>query len=843
MMCDFGLFASLWSPSIGGGCSFVPTPSLDGSHLVAEVKFGCASGILGATVVMLLCVATLRCAVGLALSSLVGWCVWSGLASPHMVSLVLSMLSEFGASSFILYFVSVDGLEVCFVDGWFCCPASLRLAAGLTLTVLVGLCVWSGPACFQPFSLLAAIVLHGDVVVVKIYQVVFEGLVLCISAAWCSSDELLRMPVGLLPCVGSCILLLALQIRDRVAGPYKVKKLPGKWDFDAHLRSLFMFLPFQISGCAVAAILYVFGQNIRVCLAAAACGAFLLNCVLVLCFCSDKPGFLGEHDSEFSLGSTGTSAKVLARNLCHLPGDCGHVLGLRVIAAMFVAACLGVCGHVLGLRFAAIVCAARFGFWLLVGICWIFEGVLRGALLAAASKAPEAAAAAAAAPVHIEEQSGVCQEVSVFALQAKATARLDVPETSEKQGYGVELEETRKVKKSFPVFLRTLQGRHQVLSCCADMLVVDLYELVADSCHMHCDRFMLVHQSKIVERSGALREWGIERDSTLTLTLRMLGGSGIPGEWHCALCNRGGCWHTKAWCFRCGTSRAESEAILRGSAQGFALPGKGSAKGKGIGKGVGPQPQREQRYPGRPAPTSGPQFSHAPTFHAPRQNKRKQADSSSPQLNALPQVVEVLKMLGCSQDILDMVKSKVDEQTKAQHKVPGEKERMLHVLKMKLTKAKSHLAHLQSVEKKKEEEYAHARDLAIEQARYLVDIQNQHDQAFQRVMEGSVVDSATSEGPILEEISDDEAQFQAMSDDDPDLAPKEWTQHEKRAQPEESTGDALNPPKFPRFLPAKIECTDAERAQVQAWDINSVQAMHNWCQERLAAACQATPEG
>ena len=228
------------------------------------------------------------------------------------------------------------------------------------------------------------------------------------------------------------------------------------------------------------------------------------------------------------------------------------------------------------------------------------------------------------------------------------------------------------------------------------------------------------------------------------------------------------------------------------------------------------------------------------TFHAPRQNKRKQADSSSPQLNALLQVVEVLKMLGCSQDILDMVKSKVDEQTKAQHQVPGEKERMLHVLKMKLTKAKSHLAHLQSVEKKKEEEYAHARDLAIEQARYLVEIQNQHDQAFQRVIEGSVVDSATSEGPGLEEISDDEAQLQAMSDDDPDLAPKEW------AQPEKATDVALSPPpppKFPRVLPAKIECTDAERAQVQAWDINSVQAMHNWCQERLAAACQATPEG
>ena len=103
-----------------------------------------------------------------------------------------------------------------------------------------------------------------------------------------------------------------------------------------------------------------------------------------------------------------------------------------------------------------------------------------------------------------------------------------------------------------------------------------------------------------------------------------------------------------------------------------------------------------------------------------------------------------------------------------------------------------------------------------------------------------MVGSATSEGPGLEDLSEDGAQLQAMSDDDPDLAPKEW------AQSENATDVALSPPpppKFPRVLPAKIECTDAERAQVQAWDLNSVQAMHNWCQERLAAACQATPEG
>ena len=278
-------------------------------------------------------------------------------------------------------------------------------------------------------------------------------------------------------------------------------------------------------------------------------------------------------------------------------------------------------GHVLGLRIEQVKVAVTFAFAFLLEALKDVHVFVRCFYV---SEAEVVVQQAAAASEYIKEQLGVCKEVSVNALQAKATARVDVPETSKTQGYGLELEETEKVKKSFLVFLRTLQGRHQVLSCCADMLVADLHELVADTCHMPCERFMLVHQCKIVERSGSLGEWGIERDATLTLTLRMLGGSGIPREWHCALCNRGGCWHTKAWCFRCGTSRAESEAILRGSAQGFALPGKGSAKGKGIGKGksVGPQPQREQRYPGRPASSSGPQFSHAPTFHAPRPNKQ-----------------------------------------------------------------------------------------------------------------------------------------------------------------------------------------------------------------------------
>ena len=100
----------------------------------------------------------------------------------------------------------------------------------------------------------------------------------------------------------------------------------------------------------------------------------------------------------------------------------------------------------------------------------------------------------------------------------------------------------------------------------------------------------------------------------------------------------------------------------------------------------------------------------------------------------------------------------------------------------------------------------------------MAQIQTQHDEAFQRVAEGSVVGSAASDVPGLEELSEDGALFQAMSDDDPDLAPEEW------AQSDDATAVALRPPPppdLPKVLPAKIECTDAERAQVQAWDLRT----------------------
>ena len=92
------------------------------------------------------------------------------------------------------------------------------------------------------------------------------------------------------------------------------------------------------------------------------------------------------------------------------------------------------------------------------------RGVHSGSLLAAASKV-SAAAAAAAASEYLDEQSDVCKEVSVYALQAKATARVDVPgdpQTTRTRGGA-----RRKSKAKFPSLLAHSPGsslRH-VMRC------------------------------------------------------------------------------------------------------------------------------------------------------------------------------------------------------------------------------------------------------------------------------------------------------------------------------------------------------------------------------------------
>ena len=439
-----------------------------------------------------------------------------------------------------------------------------------------------------------------------------------------------------------------------------------------------------------------------------------------------------------------------------------------------------------------------------------------------------------------DREVGVPPGVSVHALQAKATARVDVPETPTFDGLGMEHDEQKKAV--FPVLLRTLTGKHWVLSCSSDMSFVELISLIEHKFGIPSSKFLLIKEGKILGGSEPLSAMGIVRDDVLCMSARLLGGSNYPGEWHCAGCNRGGCWHTKQWCFRCGLSRVESEAMLGGRVP---MPSfnKGSGKGKGWGKGAATVPPREQNYLGRTP--MGPQFSTSPTFSEARSKKKVKPAASQAQMSQadlLPHLVRLLADIGCNQETLDRVQDKVNQVKTVAKPVPGEKERMLY----KLDKAAGHLQHLRTVAKQKELAYMKANDEVSAQEAVLQDLNSQHEQAKLKVMVGSSAGSDTGEtqqGPEIESELE-------MSDIDPDLAPAEWDLTKTNGVAASSAcaeepGRPPPPPAAVTLLPDQVFPDEQGRMKVmKCWPISSVQQMQVWCQERLDGVSDGTlPSG
>ena len=320
------------------------------------------------------------------------------------------------------------------------------------------------------------------------------------------------------------------------------------------------------------------------------------------------------------------------------------------------------------------------------------------------------------------------------------------------------------------------------------------------------------------------------------MSARLLVGSGFPGEWVGA-----GILNS----FRCGTSRSESEALLGGNMPAQP-PGKGNGKGKGLGKGAGSVPPREPNYPG--GFSLGPQFSTAPTFSEPRSRKRQKPAASGAlvsQEEILPRLVGFLSNLGRSQEILNLVQSKVEKVRTTAKPVPGEKEMMLYVLKAKLDKAAAHLEHLRSIERKKELDYAKAREEVIALEAAVEDLHAQREQSKQKVMVGSTA------GSDLGEQWDESDRSEVMSDVDSDLAPADWAvpSDTPNATPSASafadpTLRTPPPPAHVTQLRDKVHCDETGRMKVLSWDLDSVQQMHAWCRERLNAVVDgATSSG
>ena len=115
---------------------------------------------------------------------------------------------------------------------------------------------------------------------------------------------------------------------------------------------------------------------------------------------------------------------------------------------------------------------------------------------------------------------------------------------------------------------------------------------------------------------------------------------------------------------------------LAGPCIGLHRPTNGLSKAEALGKMPALSP-RENKATRAGQLRDLNSLSSATTFSAPRQNQRKTTGAAPPRQDVLPQLVEILKVLGCSQDIFDSVRSKVEEKAKAKAKTPpGEKEVM-----------------------------------------------------------------------------------------------------------------------------------------------------------------------
>ena len=99
-----------------------------------------------------------------------------------------------------------------------------------------------------------------------------------------------------------------------------------------------------------------------------------------------------------------------------------------------------------------------------------------------------------------DREVGVPPGVSVHALQAKATARVDVPETPTLDDFGMEHDEQKTTV--FPVLLRTFTGKHWVLSCSSDMSFVELISLIEHKSGIPSSKFLLIKEGKILGGSA-----------------------------------------------------------------------------------------------------------------------------------------------------------------------------------------------------------------------------------------------------------------------------------------------------------------------------------------------------
>ena len=459
------------------------------------------------------------------------------------------------------------------------------------------------------------------------------------------------------------------------SGQAKDKKFSGKRVLRYLLIFCKVFLPIQVCGTCAAAYVEDFHKVAR--FAAAACQeAFSRLFTLVICEFFVWLGTLGDHvesarvritlQCDIEKGFIATLAMVLL--VCFSTGrDIGHVLGLRIVG-------LG-CGgcQARGLSVAWLAQAtprldvAIVPFWFLKNLEFLvvlfalvrnMSFVVYGKFVKANDELQQHAAAALNSKVSFESVPGM-------------------PET-EHRGSLSDGE-----KREFQILVKGLDGRHIALPVFASMTVLELAALVHCRSLVPVEAFYLVKEGKRMGDHNILVQEGVLPGDTVHMCGRLRAGAQttFPShmDWFCVACNRGGCWASRPRCFRCGLSRAEGEQAMHNIGNGRAMR-NGSVQ-------PAPRhvPPRETQFPGRSG--AGPFVSSCPTWRPPKLQKQKRnVPSSAPQ----PDVLSILRELGCSSDLLMQVQNKLGGASSPEVPAPGIKAKKLADAQAALGRAKTH---------------------------------------------------------------------------------------------------------------------------------------------------------